>query len=98
MGVLAGSKGGSTCSQRRKIGWTWSSRHTRSTHLEFCSALEFAPEADDIDPVDEAEHDEVDEALLADDVPGEDRMLACLAWARVEAQTSSKSVSNQKSS
>ena len=73
------------------------------------AALELAPEADDIDPVDEAEHDEVDEALLADDpedevlpdeveapaevvvptkvavgmvrvdIPGEDRMLACLA-------------------
>ena len=73
------------------------------------ASLELAPEADDVDPVDEAEHDEVDEALLADDPEDEDlpdevevatgdRILPCLAWARVEAQTSSKSLNNQKSS
>ena len=31
------------------------------------AAFKFTPEADDIDPVDEAEHDDVHEALLADD-------------------------------
>ena len=34
------------------------------------AAFELAPEADDIDPVDEAEHDEVDDALLVDDHDG----------------------------
>ena len=32
------------------------------------------------------------------DFPTEDRVLACLAWARVETQTSSNSLNNQKSS
>ena len=36
--------------------------------------------------------------MVGVDVPGEDRMLACLAWAKVEAHTSFKSLTNQKSS
>ena len=42
-------------------------RSTQQPMAGRAAALELAPEADDIDPVDEAEHDEVDEALLADD-------------------------------
>ena len=37
------------------------------------ASLESAPESDDIDPVDEAEHDELGEALVADDT--EDKVL-----------------------
>ena len=37
------------------------------------ASLESAPEGDDIDPVDEAEHDELGEALVADDP--EDKVL-----------------------
>ena len=67
-------------------GWRWPWR-------EFCSwagrpaTLELAPKADDVDLVDEAEHDEVDEALLADDPEDEVLPGGVEAPAEVEVPT-----------